>query len=271
MKMFFLLAFFGILILNKEEVSSSPLSRSSIVGGQEAKEGAWPWQVYIQTQVNQNNATFCGGSLISKLWVLTAAHCFKPSFLLKHSFVRLGAYKLDQPSKHEVKKSIKKVVLHEQYKEKAADGFDIALVQLDSKVCLSPYISPVQLAKPNDVFTEDTECWVTGWGMTKENVPLAPPRTLQEVQLTIVDNRCCQIMYNSNATIREDMMCAGDEDGQKDTCKGDSGGPLLWKKGGSWIQAGIVSFGRDCGMPNSLGVYTRVSSFTDWIKKHSGV
>ncbi|XP_069044071.1 serine protease 27-like isoform X1 [Lepisosteus oculatus] len=270
MKMFFLLAFFGILILNKEEVSSSPLSRSSIVGGQDAEEGQWPWQVYMQIQVNLNDATFCGGSLISEQWVLTAARCFKPSFLLEHSFVRLRAYKLDQPSKHEVKKSIKKVVLHEQY-EKAADGFDIALVQLDSEVSLSPYISPVQLANPNNVFTEDTECWATGWGMTKENVPLAPPRTLQEVQLPIVDNRCCQSMYNSKATIREDMMCAGDEDGQKDTCLGDSGGPLVCKKGDSWIQAGIVSFGRGCGRPNSPGVYTRVSSFTDWIKEHSGV
>ncbi|XP_069044074.1 serine protease 27-like [Lepisosteus oculatus] len=269
MKMFFLLAFFGIFILNKEEVSSSPLSRSSIVGGQDAEEGEWPWQVYIQIQVNHINAKFCGGSLISEQWVLTAAHCFKPSFLLKHSFVRLGAYKLDQPSNHEVKKSIKKVVLHEQYKEKAADGFDIALVQLDSEVSLSPYISPVQLAEPNDVFTEDTECWATGWGMTRENVPLAPNRTLQEVQLPIIDNRRCQSMYNSEI-IREDMMCAGYENGQNDTCMGDSGGPLVCK-GDSWIQAGIVSFGIGCGRPNSPGVYTRVSSFTDWIKKHSGV
>ncbi|XP_069044076.1 serine protease 27-like [Lepisosteus oculatus] len=268
MKMFFLLAFFGILILNKEEVSSSPLSRSSIVGGQDAEEGAWPWQVYIQIQMNHNQATFCGGSLISEQWVLTAAHCFKPSFLLKHSFVRLGAYKLDQHSEHEVKKSIKKVVLHEQY-EKATDGFDIALVQLDSEVSLSPYISPVQLAKSNNVFTEDTECWATGWGMTRGNVPLAPPRTLQEVQLAIIDNRRCQSMYNSEI-IRKDMMCAGYEDGQKDTCLGDSGGPLVCK-GDSWIQAGIVSFGRGCGSLNSPGVYTRVTSFTDWIKKHSGV
>ncbi|XP_069044346.1 serine protease 27-like [Lepisosteus oculatus] len=168
MKIIFLLAFFGIPILNMEEVSSSSLSRSSIVGGQDAEEGEWPWQVYIQIQVNHNDATFCGGSLISEQWVLTAAHCFKPPFLLKHSFVRLGAYKLKQPTKHEVKTIIKKVILHEQY-EKAADGFDIALVQLDSEVCLSFYIIPVQLAEPNDVFTEDTECWVTGWGRNIEN------------------------------------------------------------------------------------------------------
>ncbi|XP_069044088.1 serine protease 27-like [Lepisosteus oculatus] len=251
----------GILILETH------MSRSSTLGKQDAKEGQWPWQVYVRI----NHAyTICGGSLISEQWVLMAAQCFQPSVSLEHSFVRLGAYKLARPSKHEVKKSIKKVVLHEQY-EKAKDSFDIALVQLDSEVSLSPYISPVQLAKPNDVFTENTECWATGWGWTKENVPLAPPRTLQEVQLPIVDNRRCQSMYNSEATIREDMMCAGDEDGQKDTCNGDAGGPLVCKKGESWIQAGIVSFGRGCGSPNSPGVYTRVSSFRCWIRKHSGV
>ncbi|XP_069044079.1 serine protease 27-like [Lepisosteus oculatus] len=258
----------GILILDTQ-MSSSVLSRSSTLGKQDAEEGQWPWQVYVQIQLNHNNATFCGGSLISEQWVLTTAHAFEPSVLLEQSFVRLGAYKLDQHSKHEVKKSIKKVVLHEQYK-KAKDDFDIALVQLDSEVSLSPYISPVQLAKPNDVFTENTECWATGWGMIIENVPLAPPRTLQEVQLPIIDNRRCQSMYNRKI-IREDMMCAGDEDGQKDTCNGDNGGPLVCKKGDSWIQAGIVSFGRGCGRPNSPGVYTRVTSFRCWIRKHSGV
>ncbi|XP_069044087.1 serine protease 27-like [Lepisosteus oculatus] len=253
----------GILIL--DTMSSSVLSRSSTLGDQDVEEGQWPWQVYVQ--INYASA-FCGGSLISEQWVLMTAQCFKHSVSLEHSFVRLGAYKLDQPTKHEVNKSIKKVVLHEQY-ENVQGGFDIALVQLESEVSLSPYISPVQLAKPNDVFTEDTECWATGWGRTKENVPLAPPRTLQEVQLPIVDNRRCQSMYNREATIREDMMCAGDE--QKDTCGGDAGGPLVCKKGDSWIQAGIVSFGRGCGRPNSPGIYTRVSSFRCWIWKHSGV
>ncbi|MBN3314035.1 TRYB1 Tryptase, partial [Atractosteus spatula] len=106
--------------------------------------------------------------------------------------------------------------------------------------------------------------------MTEKNVPLAPPRTLQEVQLPIIDNRCCQSMYKREI-IRENMMCAGYEDGKKDTCLGDSGGPLVCKKGDSWIQTGIASIGGRCDRSNSAGIYTRVSSFTDWIKEHSGV
>ncbi|KAI0227165.1 Enteropeptidase [Lamellibrachia satsuma] len=71
--------------------------------------------------------------------------------------------------------------------------------------------------------------------------------------------------------ITDNMLCAGYEQGGVDTCQGDSGGPLVCYVGGRWVQAGITSFGRGCGLPRKPGVYTKVSSFTLWlIDKMSG-
>ncbi|MBN3300423.1 PRS29 protease, partial [Amia calva] len=103
------------------------------------------------------------------------------------------------------------------------------------------------------------------------------PNTLQEVKLPILKNTRCQELYDGRFIIRKDMLCAGDEIGLRDTCQGDSGGPLVCKKKEKagkeekWVQAGIVSFGWGCALRQSPGVYTRVSSFIPWIKKHTGI
>uniref|UniRef100_A0A8C1QS98 Zgc:92313 n=1 Tax=Cyprinus carpio TaxID=7962 RepID=A0A8C1QS98_CYPCA len=87
---------------------------------------------------------------------------------------------------------------------------------------------------------------------------------LQEVQVPIIDSKICQDMYLINPTenidIRPDMMCAGFQQGGKDSCQGDSGGPLVCQiSDGSWVQAGIVSFGLGCAKANRPGVYAKVS------------
>lgn len=115
------------------------------------------------------------------------------------------------------------------------------------------------------------------------------PQNLQEVKVPIVGNRQCQCNYGQYK-ISEDMVCAGLKQGGKDACqviifthqtsfifsfplknnrfsssKLDSGGPLVSKQGSRWIQAGLVSFGEGCALPNFPGVYTRVSQYQTWI------
>ncbi|XP_015194909.1 tryptase-2-like isoform X2 [Lepisosteus oculatus] len=262
-----------VLILNVFEVSSSPLSRSSIVGGQDAKEGQWPWMVYLKIvpkHTKQEGHNECGGSLISERWVLTAAHCFDEPPELSQSRALLGGYQLAAAPRHRQVRKLKRTVLHERYRAstRQRSGSDIALVELDSPVTYTKFVQPVHLARGSDHFTPNSECWATGWGQTGEDKPLPKPYTLQQVRLSIMKRQLCKKLFKGRWVIMADMLCAGFQHGGKDTCTGDSGGPLVCKKKTVWVQAGIVSIGDGCGKPNSPGIYTRVSSFRTWIKTH---
>ncbi|EPQ04201.1 Mastin [Myotis brandtii] len=94
--------------------------------------------------------------------------------------------------------------------------------------------------------------------------PLPPPYNLQEVEVPIVANEICQQQYGY--VIQDDLLCAGSWG--RGTCNGDSGGPLVCKWRETWVQVGVVSWGKGCGLTNFPGVYARVTSFLPWIRHH---
>ncbi|KAK6467749.1 serine protease 33-like [Huso huso] len=245
---------------------------SRIVGGSDAQKGAWPWQVSIMKQ----GFPICGGSLIDKNWVLSAAHCFQSSSNVNLFTVRLGALSLSQQQGVDMR--LLRIVVRPGFKS-AEQGGDAALLQLEQPAPLSETILPVCLPTPSTPFTVGQECWVTGWGNIKEGVPLSGPRTLQQVMVPLVGSGSCDIMYHIGTSISKsvplilpDMICAGYQEGSKDSCQGDSGGPLVCSSpDGSWILAGIVSWGEGCALPNRPGVYARVTSFLPWIQETLGL
>uniref|UniRef100_A0A671LZT1 Trypsin-3-like n=1 Tax=Sinocyclocheilus anshuiensis TaxID=1608454 RepID=A0A671LZT1_9TELE len=233
--------------------SLAPLN-TKIVGGQAAVQGSWPWQASLHRITSGSH--FCGGSLINKDWVLSAAHCFQSLSFFEHL---IGVTSSTIFLHHSI--DLTRLITHPSYSTTTQNN-DIALLQLSSSVTFTDYIRPVCLAAAGSVFGGGTKSWITGWGKLKF-ADTQIPNILQEVQIPIVNNSVCNKAYGG--IITSNMLCAGLDEGGKDSCQGDSGGPMANKNNSQWIQSGIVSFGRDCGIPKFPGVYTRVSQYQSWI------
>uniref|UniRef100_A0A4W4GUS7 Peptidase S1 domain-containing protein n=1 Tax=Electrophorus electricus TaxID=8005 RepID=A0A4W4GUS7_ELEEL len=195
----------------------SHLAANRIVGGQDATFGLH----------------FCGGSLINKEWVKSAAHCFPSAAGLN---VYLGRQKQQGSNPNEVSRDVQVIIKHPNYNSESYEN-DLALLKLTN----------------NSDFHNGTESWVSGWGNVNEGNPLPFPETLQEVNVPVVGNRQCGCLYGVGM-ITDNMICAGPLQGGLDSCQGSV-----------WIQSGIVSFGFGCAQPNFPGIYTRVSSYQSWI------
>ncbi|XP_033711727.1 transmembrane protease serine 7 isoform X4 [Tursiops truncatus] len=242
--------------------SRSPSTLHRIIGGTDTQEGGWPWQVSLHFV----GSAYCGASVISREWLLSAAHCFHGNRLSDPTpwTAHLGMY---VQGNAKFVSPVRRIVVHEYYNSQTFD-YDIALLQLSVAwpETLKQLIQPICIPPAGQKVRSGEKCWVTGWGRRHEADNKGSP-VLQQAEVELIDQTLCVSTYG---IITSRMLCAGVMSGKKDACRGDSGGPLSCrrKSDGKWILTGIVSWGHGCGRPNFPGVYTRVSNFVPWIHKY---
>ncbi|KAI4459014.1 hypothetical protein MML48_6g00013353 [Holotrichia oblita] len=251
-----------------------------VVGGEDTDLTEFPWTALLQkTRPSGQKSWDCGGTLINNRYVLTAAHCVTSPVTL----VRLGEWNLDTEQDCVGKGTyrtcnlppqdvqVEKTIPHPEYARNSQGIFnDIALLRLSRPVTLTTYVSPICLPLPNERSSIGQRSYVTGWGAVSTRQSSSSIK--QKLKVPIVNLQVCENEYGSKGLkINERMVCAGGEKG-KDSCKGDSGGPLISKPNPNSEQyyiEGIVSYGHiECGKEGFPAIYTRVSDFLDWIREN---
>lgn len=239
-------------------VAAGPQAVPYVIGGSPTTVEQYPWQVHVSDTLLSFT---CGGSLIDRRWVVTAAHCVvgrEPTSVLVHSGL---TYVSQMTTENGILAA--HVYVHPAY-DAASSTNDIALIELSAA---SPAGTPIRLFTDNAAPSAGATAYISGWGRMG-TVGSYLPDQLQAAALTVEASpgSTCGTwgsLYNPWA-----MMCAG---GAGDTggCNGDSGGPLALPTSSGWRLVGVVSFGRP-GCLNSWDptVFTRVSAFTPWIRAY---
>lgn len=276
----------------------SAVSSFRIKNGDEVIPGEFPWIVALYFSDVKRNLTYyiCGGTIIHKRFILTAAHCVN-STEAEDIKVAAGEHLLSHKSGKEEWLQVERIIPHPQYTTDRLQIYnDIALLQMGEDVNWTHSIHPVCLPdkKDNAPMDDDddsddtpemdgdnahvmqdalvgSKVTVAGWGLTDEYKNGGrPANALQKVELEVVSLIKCENWHQQELgipyTLKETQLCAGFEKGKKDACKGDSGGPLLFQdEDDQQVLLGVISSGFGCGRYRLPGVYTRVSRYMTWI------
>jgi uncharacterized protein (TIGR03382 family) len=234
-----------------------------IVGGTTAEITAAPWQVSLQTQ----NQHFCGGSIISPTWIVTAAHCVAEGAPQR---IVAGVSRTSLSAQGQIRQ-VKRVIMYPGYTDPTV-GKDAALIELTAPLTLNATtvkaIRPVTAADPAALTNPGINATITGWGATAEGGQTLPDQ-LRTVTVPILSLADASAGYGQ--TLTADQLPAGVAAGGRDSCQGDSGGPMVVAGGnGEMLLAGIVSWGEGCARAGKPGLYARVSSFSGWMDGYVG-
>ncbi|XP_068126675.1 enteropeptidase-like [Hyperolius riggenbachi] len=242
------------------ECGKTILDSSRIVGGTDARVGAWPWIASLY----YNGRQVCGASLLNNEWLVSAAHCVYGRNLIPSNWrAVLGMHDSSNLTYPPAKSIwIDQIVINPHYNRRTKDS-DIAMMHLEVSVNYTDYIQPMCLPESVQSFPTGLNCSIAGWGRTESGGPV--PNILQEARVPLISNEKCQ-QQMPEYNITHSMICAGYEEGGVDTCQGDSGGPLMCQQEDRWYLTGVTSFGYGCAQPQRPGVYARVTTFTEWIQ-----
>eukprot|EP00435_Cladocopium_sp_Y103_P052471 s643_g16.t1 len=242
--------------------------QNRIMHGRSADKCTWRWQVSLHDRRrNSTESHFCGGTLIDRKWVLTAAHCVGSYSKCDRGFLHVVAGEWNHALKAPdsiTQRNVTRIIKHPRYSSEAPSDYDFALLELDKPMPINECIGLACL--PSEEDTPGQGCSITGWGAAATG---PRPSVLQEASVTTLTNELCTQKYaEQNSSITASMLCASglSESGITDACHGDSGGPMVCAEKGFFVVRGVTSWGLGCAS-RYPGVYARVYRALDWIYK----
>uniref|UniRef100_A0A8R1V327 Peptidase S1 domain-containing protein n=1 Tax=Pristionchus pacificus TaxID=54126 RepID=A0A8R1V327_PRIPA len=229
-----------------------------VVGGNESEPHAWPWMA----QVTFKGKFHCGGALIDRSFVVTAAHCFEKSLVNREPekyTVFTGGHKSMSGQEHKVTK----ITVHPLYDLVWQMSYDVAMIKISPEATFDNTTQPIAL--PLLPLLNNQICVAAGWGRTSERGRSS--KVLREIRVPIIPTYECNNFRAYRGLIHiPSMVCAGSFKGDVDSCQGDSGGPLMCERAGKWELQGVVSWGYGCAEPGFPGVYSRIFPVISFLK-----
>lgn len=228
-----------------------PDSEFRIVGGSDARVGQFPYQVSLRAVSSGRH--FCGGSILTDRFVITAAHCTinaTPTSL----YVAVGSISLQSGVAYQASA----VLNHEQFNANNIRN-DLSLIKTETPMGFNEHVQPIRISEM--YVSEEVQLIASGWGQTTNPGPVS--NSLQFLTVRSISNRRCRSAL-STAMVYESSVCTLTQKNEG-LCMGDSGGPLVRETSDGYELVGLVSWGIPCarGKPD---VFTRLSVFTSWIQ-----
>ncbi|XP_055605850.1 coagulation factor IX-like [Uranotaenia lowii] len=231
---------------------------AGIFGGIQVQPGELPYNALISIRdTADRNVIYHSGSILNDRWILTAAHAvFADRNRLVAFGVTVGKYDMLQADQTEQTRGVKVVICHPEYNDAIVGMHDLALLRLLAPVSLNDFVKPVALERS----TEYPSVWVgtvSGYGMVLSSGNSAS--FLSKLSVNLLSRAVC----SSGQDFWNDGLICTDPG----TCGGDSGAPLVERRGDFWIQIGLVSNGSQCVFYGSPVYYTFVSRYVGWINE----
>nr|XP_013189650.1 unnamed protein product [Amyelois transitella] len=259
---------FVVTIIQIYQANSQLLIFGRVVGGSPTTITQYPIlaQLLLDSWGSQYYVQHCAGVILTTRHVISTAHCFQYNDNTGMNYTQPKYWKIRVGSSFRsrggVSHSVKTIIPHQKF-NKYYYTRDIAVVVVTRPFVLGQNVRQGTIINRGTEVKPNSLCTLVGWGSKEVDGP--QPDQLQHAMMYTIDQKVCAARYKTiSAVIDDKMMCAGLLNvGGVDGCFGDSGGPLIYKG----LVVGLVSYGYSCGHRYYPGVYTKISSYTDWIIK----